>query len=159
MAAISITEARMQIRRMLTMLACPSPLTRPATLRRCMSFVRLAPLALLALGACASRPGGNVPSSTGDQLVAVARTQEAAWNRGDLEGFMSAGYLRSEKLTFFSGGSVSHGYDAMLARYKKSYQSDGKEMGQLSFSALEAVPLDPDNAIVRTNLESVRQVF
>jgi len=54
---------------------------------------------------------------------------------------MSAGYWNSPELTFYSGGSVSMGYDAMLAHYKKGYQSEGAEMGQLEFSAIEIQPL------------------
>src|SRR5512133_2753719 len=68
-------------------------------------------------------------------IRAVMDTQVAAWNRGDLEGFM-AGYWRSPDLEFYSGATVTKGWDATLARYKKNYQSEGKEMGTLDFSDL-----------------------
>jgi len=89
------------------------------------------------------------PEQVGAEIEAVCRTQEAAWNRGDLEGFMSAGYMRSDTLTFYSGGSVSRGFDAMLERFKKSYQAEGKEMGKLTFSDLEPLPLDNEHAVLR----------
>ena len=106
-------------------------------------------LGLLLVAGCASTEKHPGSSSTSDEIKSVARAQEAAWNRGDIEGFMSAGYMRSEQLTFFSGGSVTHGYEATLARYKKSYQSEGKEMGKLSFSDLDVLPLDEQHAVLR----------
>jgi beta-aspartyl-peptidase (threonine type) len=89
------------------------------------------------------------PDEVAAEIAVVCHDQEAAWNQGDLEGFMSAGYMRSEKLTFYSGGNVSRGYDAMLERYKKNYQGDGKEMGHLTFSDLDPLPLDNEHAILR----------
>src|SRR5262249_37246654 len=99
----------------------------------------LAPvLALLALAAC-KQPGSSEPvvvttmnatatitpaeRGTGE-VLAVLRSQCAAWNRGDLEGFMDAGYWRSPDLTFFSQGSITKGYDAVLERYTKRYKSE-----------------------------------
>ncbi len=79
----------------------------------------------------------------------VVREQEAAWNRGDIDGFMRAGYLRSAELTFYSGGSVTHGFDPVLARYTKRYKSEGKEMGKLAFTKLEVLPLADDVALAR----------
>jgi beta-aspartyl-peptidase (threonine type) len=111
----------------------------------------LVALALAFIGSssgCQSAPSAS-PEDVVTQVVAVCRAQEAAWNRGDLEGFMSAGYARSPNLTFYSGGSVTRGYDAMLARYKQSYQSEGKEMGRLEFSSLEPLPLNTQQALLR----------
>src|SRR5207248_10197935 len=51
--------------------------------------------------------------------------QAAAWNRGDLDGFM-AGYWRDPNLTFFSEGTVTRGWDATMERYRKKYQAEGK---------------------------------
>ena len=58
--------------------------------------------------------------------------QVEAWNRGDLEGFM-AGYWRSPELVFCSGATVTKGWDETLARYRKRYQAEGREMGTLRF--------------------------
>jgi beta-aspartyl-peptidase (threonine type) len=66
----------------------------------------------------------------------VLESQVKAWNRGDLEGFM-AGYWKDDGLTFFSGKDPTKGWQATLERYRKKYQADGKEMGQLSFSDLD----------------------
>ncbi len=74
--------------------------------------------------------------------------QQQAWNRHDLEGFM-AGYWNSPQLTFFSGASESNGWQAALARYRKAYQSKGREMGELEFSSLRVEQLSRDSAFVR----------
>lgn len=90
-------------------------------------------LILSLLSAFALADTGENEKSTA--VRAVLDAQVAAWNRGDLEGFM-AGYWRSPDLEFYSGDKVTLGWDATLARYKKSYQSEGKEMGKLDFSEL-----------------------
>ncbi len=59
--------------------------------------------------------------------------QAAAWNRGDLDGYM-AGYLRSPELVFTSGSKVRTGYDETLASYRKKYGSDRASMGSLAFT-------------------------
>ena len=74
--------------------------------------------------------------------------QQDAWNRGDLESFM-AGYWNSPDLTFFSGAHESKGWQAALDRYKKTYQSAGREMGKLEFANLRIEILTPDAAFVR----------
>src|ERR1700758_4252670 len=51
----------------------------------------------------------------------VLRDQQTAWNRGDIEAFMR-GYLDSPNTTFI-GKTISHGYQPILERYRKSYSS------------------------------------
>lgn len=76
----------------------------------------------------------------------VMDDQAAAWNRGDIDGFMQ-GYWRSEKLTFVSETSVTRGWQQTLDRYKKSYDTRAK-MGTLTFSDLEITVLSKDAAVV-----------
>jgi ketosteroid isomerase-like protein len=78
----------------------------------------------------------------------VLRTQQDAWNRHDLDGFM-AGYWNSAELTFFSGAKQTAGWQATLDRYKATYQSPGHEMGKLEFSGLRIEMLGADAAFVR----------
>lgn len=82
------------------------------------------------------------------QVRAVLDAQVAAWNAGKLEEFMQ-GYWQSPELTFFSGGNQTSGWDATLARYRKTYQAEGREMGKLAFSDLQIEPLGADAAFVR----------
>lgn len=76
----------------------------------------------------------------------VMTDQAAAWNRGDIDGFM-AGYWRSVKLTFVSGTEVTRGWQPTLDRYKKGYDTRAK-MGTLTFSDLEITVLAKDAAVV-----------
>ena len=107
-------------------------------------------LALLGLiPACAGTMSSYRDRDQTEAMEAVLRTQETAWNRGDLERFLAEGYLRSPGLTFYSGGEVSRGFDTILDHYRKSYQGTGKEMGRLSFTDLETVLFGPEAGIVR----------
>jgi uncharacterized protein (TIGR02246 family) len=78
----------------------------------------------------------------------VLNRQVEAWNRHDLEGFM-AGYWNSPELTFFSGANVTMGWEATLERYRRRYQSEGREMGKLDFAELNIQPLGREAAFVR----------
>jgi ketosteroid isomerase-like protein len=78
----------------------------------------------------------------------VLDAQVAAWNKGDLEGFL-AGYWNSPELSFFSAGDKTRGWQATLERYRKRYQSGGAEMGRLTFRELEVEVLGPGSAFVR----------
>jgi len=79
-------------------------------------------------------------------IRAVMNDQVAAWNRGDIDGFMH-GYWNSPKLTFVSGTNVTRGWQPTLDRYKKNYDSREK-MGTLAFSDLEITVLSKDAAVV-----------
>ena len=92
------------------------------------------------------------PSQAEAAVRAVLEKQVGDWNAGRLEEFM-AGYWRSPKLTFFSGGRKLSGWDATIERYRKTYQADGKEMGKLQFSDLDIQPLGTSAAVVRGRYE------
>ncbi|MBZ5705800.1 MAG: nuclear transport factor 2 family protein [Acidobacteriia bacterium] len=78
----------------------------------------------------------------------VLQRQQEAWNRHDLEGFM-AGYWNSPELTFFSRAKETAGWQSTIERYRKTYQSEGREMGKLEFSDLRIEALGRDAAFVR----------
>jgi beta-aspartyl-peptidase (threonine type) len=93
--------------------------------------------------------------STQDQSAAAKKAirkvldrQVAAWNKGDLEAFMT-GYWKSADLMFFSGKDKTRGWEATLKRYRKKYQSEGRKMGKLTFSELEIEVLGPASAWAR----------
>lgn len=88
------------------------------------------------------------PSAAETAIRKVLGDQVAAWNKGDLAGFM-AGYWNSKELTFYSAKDKQQGWEATFERYKKRYQADGKEMGRLSFAELEIQVLNPDYALVK----------
>jgi beta-aspartyl-peptidase (threonine type) len=78
----------------------------------------------------------------------VLDQQVVDWNKGDLDAFL-AGYWDSPKVVFQSGGQRHVGFAAMRERYHRRYRSEGKAMGQLTFSGLEIEPLGPDAALAR----------
>ncbi|MDT4967933.1 MAG: hypothetical protein QOJ64_2670 [Acidobacteriota bacterium] len=99
------------------------------------------------------------PPNTHDaKVIAAIRqvldTQVAAWNRGDLEGFMQ-GYWQSEATTFISGDTVTYGWQTVLDRYKKGYPTREK-MGTLRFSDLEIKVFNKDTAVAHGSWELTR---
>ena len=92
---------------------------------------------------------GKVSDKQMDENIAAVRsileTQVAAWNRGDIEGFMD-GYAREETTTFVSGDKVTRGWQTVLERYKTSYDSREK-MGTLLFGDLDIKPLSEFYAV------------
>lgn len=110
--------------------------------------LRLA-LCLLAIGLAipAESQQQNLTTVPQQQLdvIKVLLTQEEAWNRGDLEAFAQT-YKESPD-TLLISGTVNHGYAGLLDAYRKNYP-DRAAMGTLSFSELEAHPLDEKFAVV-----------
>ena len=47
--------------------------------------------------------------------------QTAAWNRGDIDGFMN-GYARSNAIEFISGDKLTRGWQTVRDRYKKKFR-------------------------------------
>jgi ketosteroid isomerase-like protein len=106
--------------------------------------IALLPTSHLAFAQAASGEYGT----EGKAIERVLRTQQNAWNRHDLEGFM-AGYWNSSELTFFSGAKEQRGWQATMDRYLATYGSPGHEMGQLEFSGLRIEVLGQEAAFVR----------
>ena len=79
-------------------------------------------------------------------IKSVMEKQTAAWNAGDIDGFMQ-GYWNSPNLVFVSGDNVTRGWQQTTDRYKKSYDTRAK-MGVLTFSELEVNVLGKDSAVV-----------
>ncbi len=112
-----------------------------------MTRRRAAALAFTVAAASAAASSAS-PAEVAAAARAVLDAQVQAWNRGELEGFM-AGYWRSPDLVFCSGATVTKGWDETLARYRKRYQSQGREMGRLRFDSIEVIPLGEDAALAR----------
>ena len=91
-----------------------------------------------------------ITAQTDKSSVAIRKVmddQTAAWNRGDLDAFMSIGYWRSDKLKFVSGDRITYGWQQTLDNYKKTYATKAL-MGTLTFSELEIEVLSKDAAFV-----------
>lgn len=79
-------------------------------------------------------------------IRAVLDAQRDAWNRGDLAGYMD-GYDRSPNTEFVGGDTITRGWQTVLDRYKKNYNSREK-MGVLTFSEVGITMLSKDAALV-----------
>jgi beta-aspartyl-peptidase (threonine type) len=75
----------------------------------------------------------------------VLDQQAAAWNRGDIDGYM-AGYAQSDD-TMFVGTDVTRGWTKVRDRYKAKYDSRAK-MGTLVFSDVAFRPMGNDDVVV-----------
>jgi len=105
-------------------------------------MLALIPASLSAQNSSRSKPR----QSTAAAVRAVLAAQQDAWNRGDIAGYMD-GYERSEKTVFVSGDSITRGWQTVLDRYRKRYDSREK-MGTLNFSEVEITPIDRNTTLV-----------
>jgi ketosteroid isomerase-like protein len=108
-------------------------------LRRSISVVALTLLPIMAIAAA------RVSAKDLAAIRVVLDAQAAAWNRGDIDGYM-AGYANSDD-TMFVGTDVTRGWTKVRDRYKAKYDSRAK-MGTLVFSDLDLRPLGSDDVIV-----------
>jgi ketosteroid isomerase-like protein len=110
-------------------------------------LVLLVQIPVLALTPRTSPSGKPKPAPKAEAAIrAVLDAQRDAWNRGDLEGYMD-GYDRSPDTEFVGGDSISRGWQTVLDRYKRNYNSREK-MGVLTFSDVEVTMLSKDAALV-----------
>jgi ketosteroid isomerase-like protein len=75
----------------------------------------------------------------------VLTDQAQAWNRGDIDGYMT-GYDNSPETTFI-GKTVQHGYQDVLRNYHERYP-ERENMGTLTFTDLTVKLLGGDYASV-----------
>ena len=109
-----------------------------------LTLVLLLPITSMAVKAQPSAKQKN--AKTIAAIRAVLDAQRDAWNRGDIEGFMD-GYEHSAQTVFVSGDNVTHGWQTVLDRYKKNYNTREK-MGTLTFSDLEINLPGKESAVV-----------
>lgn len=88
------------------------------------------------------------------EVRAVLDAQAAAWNRGDLEGYMQ-GYEQSAETAFLSGDELTRGWQTVLERYRRAYDTREK-MGTLTFSEVEVKPLSPFYALAHGRWQLAR---
>ena len=94
--------------------------------------------------AASTKFAGASESSDEGQIRQLLQMQTDAWNRGDIDSFMS-GYWKSDETAFVGSNGITRGWQAVLARYTKNYP-DRKAMGRLTFSKLEVHVSCPDAA-------------
>jgi ketosteroid isomerase-like protein len=94
--------------------------------------------------AAAQQPNLHTATQQELDVVKVLLKQEAAWNKGDIDGF-AQGY-KNDPETLFVTRVVSHGYAGLIAEYHQNYPSRAA-MGTLAFSELEVHRLDDNFAV------------
>jgi ketosteroid isomerase-like protein len=78
-------------------------------------------------------------------VVKVLLTQQAAWNHGDIDAFVET--YKNAPDTLMVTHQISHGFAGLVEEYRHDYPNKAA-MGTLTFSELEARPLDANFAIV-----------
>ncbi|MBM3413035.1 MAG: DUF4440 domain-containing protein [Bacteroidetes bacterium] len=74
-------------------------------------------------------------------ILTLLDTQTAAWNKGDLQGFMK-GYWENDSLRFIGKSGITYGWNNTLTNYKRGYP-DTVAMGKLHFTILVIKKLSP----------------
>lgn len=114
------------------------------SLLRCAAVVTPALLAVCLAAGCA--PSATQLEARRAEVRHVLAEQAAAWNCGDLDGYMKA-YWQSEELTFSSGGETTAGFDRVLEQYRRSFPTP-EQMGRLTFDDLRVRLLGEQAALV-----------
>jgi ketosteroid isomerase-like protein len=70
----------------------------------------------------------------------------AAWNRGDLAGFMDD-YARDSLTSYVSRGHLRHGWQGLYDLYQTAYFAPGKSRDSLSFDEVEVRALTTELAL------------
>lgn len=76
----------------------------------------------------------------------VLATQQDAWNKGDLKGFMQ-GYWHSDSLMFIGKSGPKYGWQNTLDGYITGYP-DAAAMGKLTFDIIKVETIDKKAAFV-----------
>ncbi len=103
------------------------------------TFASLLLLGVVVFGFQKGAPSSPREDKNVAAVRAVIEAQAAAWNRGDVSGYME-GYAKEETTTFVSGDALTRGWRTVLERYKSRYDTRAK-MGTLAFTELELKPL------------------
>ena len=90
-----------------------------------------------------------------DEIEALLKAQQQAWNAGDLEGYMDF-FWKSDDLRFASGGIVTTGWDAVMESYQRRYGGADK-MGKADFDLDEVKELSETHAIAFGSWEIDRE--
>jgi beta-aspartyl-peptidase (threonine type) len=110
--------------------------------------MRTAVLALVLCGCASASPHvGRIEPGDRAAITAVLERQIAAWNRGDLTGYMD-GYARTPTLVFTSGGNIRRGWQDAFDHYQARYATDPKAMGTLAFAIDSIDAAGADAAVV-----------
>lgn len=104
--------------------------------------IAVLPIVLLFFAAALNASTGDAKTDSA-AIHKVLDNQLAAWNNGDVDGFMQ-GYWKSDNLKFITKNGVTYGWQNVYNRYKKSYP-DKAAMGTLEFEIISIEGLNEKN--------------
>ena len=77
-------------------------------------------------------------------ILDTVATMQAAWNRGDYEGYMQG--FKNPDVIFVSGGKIKNGWQGALDDYIRNYGPTPDSRGTLTFYDMTVEFLSPDAA-------------
>ena len=107
------------------------------------------PLSLLSLlvflAGCAAQPSAEpAPTDAPAEIRELLHESAAAWNRGDLDGFL-ADY--ADDASFVTGSGLAHGKEAVREIYDRGYWSGDGPEDELRFQDLDIRATGPRTAV------------
>jgi ketosteroid isomerase-like protein len=102
--------------------------------------------ALLALALAAVPAAAATPTQDRAAILRTIDRMEAAWNRGDFEGYM-AGFEKPD-VVFVSGGKFQKDWQGTLDHYIRDYGGSAERRGMLHFYNMKVDILAPDAAML-----------
>lgn len=105
-------------------------------------------LVLAPLSACTPTQAASQTAAARDEAAigAVIANMEAAWNRGDFEGYMAG--FKNPGVVFVSGGRIQDGWQGTLDHYVRDYGGSPERRGTLHFYDIRIEMLAPDAAML-----------
>lgn len=100
-------------------------------------------VAILAVAACTAPPPG--PAELASSVQAMLAASADAWNRGDLDGFVSD-YRRDSATSFVAAGRVHRGHDWIRGHYAPRF-APGAARDSLRFESVAARALGGEHAL------------
>jgi uncharacterized protein (TIGR02246 family) len=104
------------------------------------------PMPALAQAPPAAAPAASVLNEDEAEIRALIARMEAAWNRGDFEGYM-AGFA-NPGVVFVSRGRIQDGWQETLNHYIRDYGGAPERRGVLHFYDISVEVLGPDAAML-----------
>jgi uncharacterized protein (TIGR02246 family) len=113
-------------------------------------------MALLALASATARSAlaPEPEAAAKEEILALVRQMQDAWNRGDFRGYMQG--FKNPDVIFVSGGRFQSGWQGTLDHYVRDYGSSAEARGRLRFFDIRIEVLAPDAAQLISRYELLR---
>jgi len=109
-----------------------------------------------AFSICYSCETSTTEKQDKEAIISILRTQEKAWSKHDLEGFMQ-GYWKSDSLKFYGSNGITYGWDKTLANYKKGYPTPDHS-GTLKFKVNDISRIEKESYYIMGEYHLTRNV-